>query len=481
MNEANAPANVRARAGVALLLLGLFLCGNWILPLVDRDEPRFAEASREMMQRGDYVVPYFNGEPRYDKPPLIYWCQIAAFKALGENEFSARLPSALFAVATALVLMAFGRRVADENSGLWAALIFGTCLQTLVHARLAVADMAMVFFVTLSIWSGWELVMTMAARWWFVFSVAMGLGFLAKGPVAWLPLVGLLWARGKIDQRGKAPVWRVIAAFGLALVIAALWGVPALRETHGEFFNIGIGKHVVQRSFSTLEGHGAKSVIGYILTLPIFFITFFASFFPWSIDFARRLRIRLKLPAEADLLGNYLLIQAALFFIVFSLSKTKLPHYTLPAFPALALWLAREWTRSQPAIARRKWVAAMALLAFLVTTAGFIGLRKAFPTRAIHEVAAPYLKPNMALGAIGYAEPSLVWEFRNVITNKMQEISESELKAFVAANPSFVLIAPSETVKANTSAFPTNAIRVNGFGVNLVKGRPVDLTAIIAQ
>ena len=70
------------------------LAGTWVLPLVDRDEPRFAEASREMIERGDYVVPYFNNRYRFDKPPLTYWCQVASFRVFGENPFAARFPSA---------------------------------------------------------------------------------------------------------------------------------------------------------------------------------------------------------------------------------------------------------------------------------------------------------------------------------------------------------------------------------------------------
>ena len=94
----------RPQRSILVLSLALLLAGNWILPLTDRDETRFAEASREMIQRGDFVVPWFNGAWRFDKPVLIYWCQIASYKILGENDFAARLPSVLFTVATALLV-----------------------------------------------------------------------------------------------------------------------------------------------------------------------------------------------------------------------------------------------------------------------------------------------------------------------------------------------------------------------------------------
>src|SRR5258707_14591475 len=109
-----------ARPVLALVLLSLtlLLAGNWLLPLMDRDEPRFAEASREMVQRQDPVIPWFNGQYRFDKPPLIYWCQVASYKCLGENAFAARLPSALFGTATAVLLFMWGRRLANERAEL---------------------------------------------------------------------------------------------------------------------------------------------------------------------------------------------------------------------------------------------------------------------------------------------------------------------------------------------------------------------------
>src|ERR1700736_5367309 len=97
-----------------LLFVGavfLFALGNWSLPLIDRDEPRFAEASREMRQSGDFLLPRLNGEYRLDKPPLIYWCQVLAYDILGENDFAARLPSAIFAALTAVTTLIYSSRI----------------------------------------------------------------------------------------------------------------------------------------------------------------------------------------------------------------------------------------------------------------------------------------------------------------------------------------------------------------------------------
>src|SRR4029077_14248164 len=117
------------------------LAGTWSLPLIDRDEPRFAEASREMIQRADYVVPYFNNQLRLDKPPFAYWAQVASYRIFGESDFAARFPSAVAAALLALSILGWGKRIGGDGVGWWAAIIFTLSLQTLIHGKAAVADM----------------------------------------------------------------------------------------------------------------------------------------------------------------------------------------------------------------------------------------------------------------------------------------------------------------------------------------------------
>src|SRR5437763_12803615 len=121
--------------------------GTWSIPLIDRDEPRFAEASRAMIERGDYVVPRFNNQLRLDKPPLAYWAQFASFRIFGENDFAARFPSAITAALVAMSILAWGKKIGGARVGWWAAIIFTLSLQTFVHAKAAVADMWLVLFV----------------------------------------------------------------------------------------------------------------------------------------------------------------------------------------------------------------------------------------------------------------------------------------------------------------------------------------------
>src|SRR5882724_11701517 len=189
----------------ATLFFGCLLfhiVGTWNLPLIDRDEPRFAEASREMIERGDYIVPHFNNQYRFDKPPLTYWFQVVSYRLFGQNDFAARFPTAVAASLTALIIFAWGRRIESARLGLWAAIVFTLCLQTILHAKAAVADMWLVLFVTLAHWAGYELLRDSLGskqpgaalnpddgrKWWWIFYLALAFAFLAKGPAGWVPL-----------------------------------------------------------------------------------------------------------------------------------------------------------------------------------------------------------------------------------------------------------------------------------------------------
>src|SRR5436190_2601975 len=368
-----------------LLFFGCLLfhvAGTWSLPLIDRDEPRFAEASREMIERGDYVVPYFNNQRRLDKPPLTYWAQTASYRIFGENDFAARLPSAIAAALTAILIFAWGGRIGGEKLGWWAAIIFTLSLQTFVHAKAAVADMWLVLFMTLASWAGYELLvdsnraaarLAVASypqpRWWLTFYLALALGFLAKGPIAWTPLLTIAVVIIYTREWLLLGHFKFVRGVLLTLVVVALWGIPALIQTRGEFFTVGIGRHVISRSLMTLEGHGASSLGMYALLLPFYLVTVFISFFPWSIKLPWLVgKLWRNRETGFGALGHnrtrgatYLMSGIAVVFVIFTLVSTKLPHYTLPAFPLLALLLARHWHQTAADGSRRSQFASIAV------------------------------------------------------------------------------------------------------------------------
>ncbi len=485
-------------------LLLLHCLGNWELPLLDRDEPRFAEASREMLQRGDWIVPYCNGVVRFDKPPLIYWVQVASYKVFGENEFGARFPSAVFAAATSVILALWGARMGGAATGWRAALIFGLCLQTIVHARSAVADMAMVFFVALAAWAGWEALRlgqhnagdssgkSGTAKWKWLFWIALGFGFLAKGPIAWIPIgmAGVSGFRllqtelrpnsaGFTTRRILITLLLMVGGCLLTLAIVGAWGIPALIRTHGEFATVGLGKHVVKRSVFALEGHGAKSISGWILSIPYYYVLVFASFFPWSIWLPSGVRHFWKTRKALSETTIYLLTGVVLIFAIFTFSRTKLPHYTLPAFPFLALLLAKWWAGHRSDSLFRKWVIGMVVAEAVVTLAGFALLSPHFPVRKLYRESASWLEPKTELAmTTEYQEPSIPWQFRTKLIPYQPVIKKASAQSWMEQPGPHALILPEEFVGQFLPQFSPDWKTARASGFNFVNARKVKLILV---
>jgi 4-amino-4-deoxy-L-arabinose transferase-like glycosyltransferase len=491
--------------------------GTWSLPLIDRDEPRFAEASREMIERGNYVVPYFNNQYRFDKPPLAYWAQIASYKIFGENDFAARFPSALAAALIALSIFAWGIRIGGTRLGWWAAIIFTLSLQVFVHTKAAVADMWLVLFMILAHWAGYELIYgkkTLNApwSWWLAFYISLAFGFLAKGPIGFSPLLTVAvmkwqdrqWSRREpsdIDGQAKRPSERerashpqlakrfaFVPGIAVTLIVISLWAIPALVQTHGEFFRVGIGRHVIGRSLGTMEGHGGSTLLVYLLLLPFYFVTIFVSFFPWSIKLPWLVRTVWRNGAAAngrgysarDKIDNYLLVGSALVFLIFTLVRTKLPHYTLPAFPLLALLLARRLLAIDFPARRFKTIAiATAVVCFGVAMVVPPLVAPVFPAKALFDASQGDLRPEMEFGAVDFTEPSLVWYFRSRVKGWMTTLDSKSLKPFMEkSGPRFVIL-PTELMGNLFANPPPNWKTFSTRGFNVAKGKHVDLTLVL--
>ena len=443
-----------------------------------------------MIERRDYVVPYFNNQLRLDKPPFAYWGQVASYKIFGENDFTARFPSAIAAALVALSIFAWGTRIGGNRVGWWAAIIFTFSLQTFLHAKAAVADMWLVLFVTLAHWSGYELlrdrlspanqtsnIKHQTSYWWWMFYVSLAFGFLAKGPIGWIPLATVAATKFfPLDGR-LASRFKFARGVLFMLAIVALWGVPALIRTHGQFFVVGIGRHVVGRSFATMEGHGANSFGMYLLLLPFYFVTVFVSFFPWSIKLPWLAK---QLWQRRDKIDNYLLTGAAIIFIIFTLVKTKLPHYTLPAFPLLALLLARKLA-AEKAATRFFRSCAFASVSVYLAIAFIVPpvVARFFPAYQLCRESRDHLRPDMEFGAVSFNEPSLVWYFRSRVNGFLAPLNNSRAADFMTqTGPRFVIVPTSLAA----TLFPNNPRDWKMFstrGFNVVKGEQIDLTLVL--
>lgn len=328
-------------AGLAVLVPGI-----WEAPLFDRDEPRFAHATAEMMDRGEWIIPYFNDAYRFDKPPVTYWWMRLHYRLFGVNEFAARLHTVISAILLALFIGATGRRWFSPSHGFFAGLGFLTCIQVLIHGRVAVADMPMVLCAAVSVVAAYELMRERDGaypwKWFILLYLSLAVGFLTKGPIAWLvPALSLALYRWPFLRRPLP--WRRLKLLGglpAVLLIVGAWGIPALIMTNGAFWKVGMGYHVVQRGMDTFN---ARSFIP-----GIYLGTAFLSLFPWIAYLPAGLHtVRRAWSDKQALLCGWLVSS----YIIFSFYATQLPHYVLPSFPAffllLSQWLARQETVSR--------------------------------------------------------------------------------------------------------------------------------------
>lgn len=328
-----------------ILLAAVFAVAFFIFlgraPLLIPDEARYAEVPREMLESGDFITPRLNYVKYFEKPPLYYWLNALSFRVFGETEFAARFFSALLGLGGVLLTYCIGRAAWGRREGLLSSLVLGTSLGYLVQGRLAITDMTLTFFMTGAL--GLFLVATRAGEprkavcYYLAYSCA-ALAVLTKGVVGiLLPvfIVALYIALGRRWHLLKE--MRPVKGLVLFALVAAPWfvlvsiGNPVFP---GFFF---ITQHF-ERFFTTnLKRHEP-----FLFFVPVLL----GGMFPWSCFFpsAAACAWRERKSCAPDP-GAFLLLWAAVIFVFFTLSGSKLTPYILPMFPAAALLTGRAFAR----------------------------------------------------------------------------------------------------------------------------------------
>ncbi|MBN9062893.1 MAG: hypothetical protein BGP06_07195 [Rhizobiales bacterium 65-9] len=364
-------ARSHARAAALLLLFGLlaFTPGLFAMQPMDRDEPRFAQATKQMLETGDFVDIRFQGEARFKKPVGIYWLQAAVVSAaekLGVPDarhqiWLYRLPSlagALFAVIlsywAALVL-------APRREAFAAALLFGATILIGVEAHLAKTDAAMcatavvAFGILARLWT-LRRTASITIGETFAFWIAIGVSFLLKGPV-----VGGLFALAAValSLRERSAAWlRPVAdwrAILLALLIVAPWFAAITLKSGSAFFSEAVGQDMLGKVAGGQEAHGAPPGL-YLLIMP-------ATFWPVSALFLAVIPYLWR--NRSDDLVALCLAWIVPAWIMFELIPTKLPHYVLPLYPPMAFLVMKALSDGAD-MSRGRWRAvALGLLPFI--------------------------------------------------------------------------------------------------------------------
>jgi 4-amino-4-deoxy-L-arabinose transferase-like glycosyltransferase len=453
-------------AALFLLALILLLPGTAALPLLDRDETYYAEVSREMNERGDYVVPYFNGKPWLEKTPLLYWAQAAAFRGLGENEFAARLPGVLASAATALFVFGFCSSLYGAEAAWKAAGAFLLCAQVLVFGRAGITDMLLTAFTTLAAWAGWEMCQSGGRKvWWWVFYASLAGAALAKGPVAVIPLgAALLFAWG--TRTGG--VWRWVNGLPLTALLAGAWFVAVMVMTDGDFYQKFFVAQVFHKFSNSQQGHGAATALAYVASLPFYFVILPVAFLPWTFYLLPAYRRMKTQRTRAD---GYLACGILLTFGLFTLLRTKLPHYTLPAFPLIACAVAP----SLPGKAFLRLGAAAA--AINVAAAVLLAPLAAKYSTVPQLVGHARLTREMSAAVADYSEPGLVWSLRGRVRSPIERIKASKAVEFMSEPGARLCVMPTETA----AKLPLDPAweKLSVRGIDAVHGKWIGLTMLV--
>ncbi|MHB9036732.1 MAG: ArnT family glycosyltransferase [Armatimonadota bacterium] len=327
---------------LALLCAILFIWRLGSVPLIGLDEGLYAECSREMLVSGDYVVPTCNGKLFLDKPPLGYWLQASSMRVFGVNSFGARFPS----TAAAMLLVGFtvflGSKLRDRRAGLMAGFVLATGMLTAGLARLAVMDQ--LFSLTIAVSLG-AFLLSYLGIWtrlgYLLFWAAMGASVMIKGPAGMLLICGIVgvYLVLKRDVRGimrATPVAGVL----IFLAITVPWYALVQVRTHGTFAEEFFIHQNLQRAMGKDFQHNQP----FWFYLPIFVV----GFFPWSVFVPLAWSTQVKRPAH-DSSGDASLFAAIWMIAVvalFSISRSKLPSYIFPMYPAAALLVGSMWSRS---------------------------------------------------------------------------------------------------------------------------------------
>ena len=330
---------------MAVLALAFFLPGLFSIPPIDRDEARYAQATKQMLEEGDFVRIKIQDQPRHKKPIGIYWMQAAAAWLSGQQNqiWPYRIPSFLGAVLAVLLTLHFGRRWLEPPAAFLGAAMLSSCALISFVDHMGTPEGMLLACTVAAQGSLGQVYLTARhgarprRRWTTLFWVALSTGVLLKGPA--LPLICLatmaalcIWEK----QISWLKRLRPLSGLIMLVIIVAPWMIAIGIATKGTFFTQAIGEDLLPKLMGGHESHGAPPGM-YLLLV-------FATFWPGSLFMGQAVAQGWR--DKVDPVVRFLLCWLIPGWLIFEIIPTKLPHYVLPMYPALALLCGRVVQRS---------------------------------------------------------------------------------------------------------------------------------------
>jgi 4-amino-4-deoxy-L-arabinose transferase-like glycosyltransferase len=350
---------------------------------MERAEIYFLDGARAMLESGDWLVPHYRGEPFFDKPPLTYWLMAASMKLFGPTAAAGRAVSGVAALGMLLATAWLGRRLLDRHAALAGAIVLATSVAFMSFGRVAMSDMLLALFSTIAVALGVRAWQTPAAWIGPALGLVLGLGFLAKGPIAvLLPGLGLLllWRQKRAEPWPFRPAGLALAALAFAVVGLGWFALVYARLGAAPLEHFFLQENLQRFAASTYDSGRS----------PFFYLGAYAAMgAPWSLVLplaALRTRREAGVP--------FLLIWVGLMLVPLSLSRGKIDYYLLPLLPALSLVIGRFVTRGAFLAWERRILRAALVLLAATLLASPLALRGLHPD---------WIGPNERLAATAVA------------------------------------------------------------------------------
>jgi 4-amino-4-deoxy-L-arabinose transferase-like glycosyltransferase len=385
----------------------MFLPGFATLPPIDRDEGRYVVSSQRMAETGDFIDIRYQDTPRYLQPAGIYWLQSIATIVFDspahDSVWSYRVPSLLAAIIAALLTGAITTRYFGRKAGIAAGLLLVACLSLNFEARIAKTDAALLASIVTAQFALMRLYTDAEAKRWVaaLFWAALGVGLMIKGPII-LIVIGatiaalLAWERKFAWLTRLRPLWGPL----IMLAIALPWYVAIGIVSDGEFYQRAVGQSMMDKVGNSQQGH--SGLPGYHLAL------FALMFWPGSLLIVGAAIAAWRRRAEPSV--RFLICWIVPTWIVFELVATKLPHYVLPTYPAIACLSAMALFDAEPG---RGWASRAALsvwsLMWLAATLVIAGIGPAALNEFEGGVGPLALSLAGAVAVAGIASLWFVW------------------------------------------------------------------------
>jgi|GEM_PF-3097933 len=377
--------------------------------LLDKDEPRYAAAAREMLSLGEFTIPQFNFEPRFEKPILFYLAEMFSFKLFGLSEFAARMPS----VVAAILLLLLTYHVAKNfGAQITSSLILLSSLEFYFVARMSIIDMLLNLCFSAVILCFYQACLSPKHKHYLYYAgLAAGLGVLAKGPIAaLLPaliIIVFLALQNNLINFIREYKREILISTGIMLVIALPWYITAHIKTAGEFTRVFFGEEHLARFTGTLAVHKASAWWYYLPVVAI-------GFMPWTVflprilwDIFKPLTRGQRLVIENPLI-TLCLVWAGIVLVFFSLAGVKLINYILPIYLPLAI-ITAIWLINNPKLSSS--VTKIAVSTLIIYCLAVVLVLEPYASKRQANIAllASTIPEHAQVVAVDYLPPSLVY------------------------------------------------------------------------